>query len=66
MNEEQRLKHNYKQIIIAFAESIKLQAHYAELLNTYDGGNRKIFRSPADWVDRLIETKTIQPLVGED
>jgi hypothetical protein len=66
MDEEQMLKHNYRQVSIAFSESIKLQAHYAELLNMHDGGHRTIFRSPAEFVDRLVETGAIQPLKALD
>lgn len=64
MDEEQRLKHNYKQIVIALEESLKLQAHYAELLNMHDEGRRRIFKSPTEWMDRLIETGTVKPLIG--
>jgi hypothetical protein len=66
MDEEQRMKHNYRQTIIALAESVKLQAHYAELLNAYDGGQRMIFKSPAELIDRLVQTGTIKPLVGDE
>lgn len=43
---------------VALAESVKLQAHYAELLNQYDGGKRMIFKTPEAWMARLKETKT--------
>jgi hypothetical protein len=66
MDEEQRLKHNYMQTIIALNESLKLQAHYAELLNMHDGGQRKIFNTIQDWTDRLVETKTIKPFEKEE
>jgi hypothetical protein len=39
----------------ALKESLKLQAHYAELLNMHDGGKRHIFKSVEEWIDRLEE-----------
>lgn len=45
----ERLKHG-------LIESLKLQSHYAELLNMYDGGTRKQFHSIFDWLDRVKET----------
>lgn len=40
----------------ALDQSLLLQAHYAELLNMYDDGQRIIFRSRQQWIDRLRET----------
>lgn len=40
----------------ALAESVKLQSHYAKLLNGYDGGERMQFDSHAAWMDRLRKT----------
>lgn len=37
----------------ALAESVKLQAHYAELLNMHDGGARLIFPTVESWLERL-------------
>lgn len=37
----------------ALEESLKLQAHYAELLNQYDGGHRKTFKNKEEWMNRL-------------
>ena len=37
----------------ALAESVKLQSHYAALLNDYDGGKRMIFATYKAWIDRL-------------
>jgi len=42
-------------LIIALEESLKLQAHYAALLNMYDGGERGIFNSTLEWIGRLRE-----------
>lgn len=36
----------------ALAESVKLQSHYAELLNMHDGGQRMTF-TPETWMERL-------------
>jgi hypothetical protein len=40
---------------VALRESLRLQSHYAELLNVSDGGERRIFRSPDEWMERLRE-----------
>ena len=40
----------------ALAESLKLQAHYAKLLNMHDGGRRQIFEDPQSWMNRLRAT----------
>lgn len=37
----------------ALEESVKLQSHYATLLNQYDGGERLQFESAQEWMDRL-------------
>ncbi len=39
----------------ALEKSVKLQSHYAELLNMYDGGARMQFASADDWIKRLNE-----------
>lgn len=36
-------------------ESLKLQSHYAELLNAHDGGQRKTFPTAAEWLRRLMD-----------
>jgi hypothetical protein len=41
---------------VALHESVKLQSHYAELLNMHDGGHRITFRDAAAWIARLRET----------
>jgi hypothetical protein len=40
---------------LALEESVKLQSHYAELLNMHDGGQRRTFASAQEWLDRLAE-----------
>jgi hypothetical protein len=37
----------------ALEESVKLQSHYAMLLNMWDGGERMQFDSAQVWLDRL-------------
>ena len=51
-------------LLLALVESLKLQSHYAELLNMHDGGERMGFATPADWIKRLIEVGKI-PKRGE-
>jgi hypothetical protein len=41
----------------ALQESIKLQSHYAMLLNGWDGGKRIQFASADAWLKRLAELK---------
>ena len=43
----------------ALEESVKLQAHYAELLNMHDGGKRMIFPTVDAWIERLKKTGVI-------
>lgn len=40
----------------ALAESLRLQSHYAVLLNHHDGGKRLAFPSIEAWLDRLAAT----------
>lgn len=44
---------------IALRESVKLQAHYATLLNMHDGGHRMVFPDADAWIARLRETGTL-------
>jgi hypothetical protein len=37
----------------ALEESLKLQTHYASILNMHDGGNRMQFATVKSWIDRL-------------
>ena len=48
------------ELMEALIESVKLQSHYAGLLNQYDGGKRLQFSCSAHWIQRLIETGTIR------
>lgn len=45
---------------IALQKSIKLQSHYAKLLNMYDGGLRMQFKDEHEWIARLIKIKEIK------
>jgi hypothetical protein len=49
-----------RKLLTALAESVKLQSHYAMLLNAYDGGQRIRFNDAAAWIARLRETGTIK------
>lgn len=37
----------------ALTESVRLQSHYAELLNAHDSGQRLTFATPEHWIQRL-------------
>lgn len=39
----------------ALHSSLRLQSHYAELLNGYDGGDRRTFATVEEWLNRMIE-----------
>jgi hypothetical protein len=41
----------------ALEESVKLQAHYAKLLNMHDGGERMVFPTVEAWIARLDEVR---------
>ena len=43
------------ELFTALQESLNLQSHYAKLLNQYDQGERKVFKSPKEWIARLRE-----------
>jgi hypothetical protein len=46
-------------LMVALTESVKLQSHYAGLLNIYDEGKRLQFADAAAWIERLTQTGTI-------
>ena len=52
-NVEESIKYSDKELLIALKESLKYQDHYAEILNAYDGGERRIFGSIDAWIKRL-------------
>lgn len=47
---------SFDDLRIALDEAIKLQSHYAVLLNIHDGGKRVGFVDGAAWIARLRET----------
>lgn len=47
----------YDELYHALEESVKLQSHYASLLNMYDGGQRLQFKDAKDWLVRLRKTE---------
>lgn len=47
----------YADIYDALEELVKLQAHYANLLNMYDGGNRYQFKDAEEYLNRYKEIK---------
>jgi hypothetical protein len=47
-------------IIKALEESVKLQSHYARILNGWDGGKRIEFVSADDWIERLYEVEVLK------
>lgn len=47
------------ELLVALEASLRLQSHYAFLLNTYDGGARAQFASAEEWIARLKETQTL-------
>jgi hypothetical protein len=47
----------YDETNTALYESLRLQSHYAELLNMYDGGERRQFSTVDEWITRLREIK---------
>jgi hypothetical protein len=44
-------------LVDALEESVKLQAHYAKLLNMHDGGCRHAFFDGKEWMERLAKAK---------
>ena len=47
--------YSYDEIWHALEELVKLQSHYADLLNIYDNGLRMIFIDAEHWLERLRE-----------
>ena len=43
------------EVYLALEASLKLQSHYAKLLNMHDGGKRRGFASVDAWLNRLRE-----------
>lgn len=51
------LRGENEKLKVALRESVKLQSHYARLLNGWDGGERTIFGSMDEWLASLDECK---------
>jgi len=47
------------ELMVALVESVKLQSHYAKLLNQHDGGERMQFENVAEWIERLRKVGTL-------
>jgi hypothetical protein len=52
---------DYDKVLHALEESLKLQSHYAYLLNAHDGGERIGFATADKWIARLAEQKARAP-----
>jgi len=50
-------KDKLKQLVEALSESVKLQSHYAGLLNMHDEGGRMMFANSDEWLKRLKHLK---------
>jgi hypothetical protein len=46
-----------EEIYHALEESVAIQSHYAEILNSYDNGQRLRFTNADEWIRRLREIK---------
>ena len=44
------------ELLIALRESVRLQTHYAKLLNVWDQGHRVGFTDAEAWIERLKQT----------
>jgi hypothetical protein len=61
----QLLTESFKIVSEALDESIKLQSHYATLLNSYDGGKRLTFANSTAWIKRLKKIACISSQDGK-
>jgi len=55
----QQARTKAEELEVALDESLKLQSHYAKLLNMHDGGKRIGFKTTEEWINRLKEIKKI-------
>ncbi len=53
-----------EELLTALEESVRLQSHYAELLNMHDGGRRLQFADARAWMARLRATGTLPATPG--
>jgi hypothetical protein len=49
----ERAEAEVRRLSHALDRSVYLQAHYAKLLNMWDGGDRIVFENAQQWLDRL-------------
>jgi hypothetical protein len=49
-----------RELYVALEESLKLQSHYARLLNLRLGGERRVFITPEAWIARLKKNGTLK------
>ena len=63
-HDNHRLRMELARIRYALDQSVKLQSHYAELLNLHDGGARRPFADGAAWIARLDEINDRPPGEG--
>jgi hypothetical protein len=54
------LKDEVSRLTTALEASVRLQSHYAGLLNIYDQGQRMQFKSVEAWLKRLEKTGTLE------
>jgi hypothetical protein len=54
----------YRELLEALEKSVKLQSHYARLLNMNDGGKRMTFDSAASWMERLKSLEQAGRMAG--
>jgi hypothetical protein len=54
-DEIKRLNAQVEQQRKGLEASVKLQSHYAYLLNMHDGGKRLLFHDASAWMDRLAK-----------
>jgi hypothetical protein len=54
------MRFGYDELEYALEESVKLQSHYAKLLNMYDNGKRIEFPDAKSWLMRLRELERIK------
>lgn len=45
---------------VALDEALKLMKLYAQIINQYDGGQRRLFDTSQEWIERLRETGAIK------
>lgn len=61
-----QLRERNRELKQALEESVKLQSHYAMLLNSWDGGERMSFKDADAWMNRLEALAAMAGLGPED